>query len=74
MKKALGLLLIAGFIFALASCKKEYTCCYYDANGVEMSVGGAGCATATMSKSEMEDLESSMNTAAQAFNGTADCK
>ena len=74
MKKTLLILAVTGLIFGMTSCKKEYTCCYYDADGAEVSFNGAGCATATMSKSDMEDLESSMNTSAAALGWTAECK
>jgi hypothetical protein len=65
MKRAiLAVLVVAGIGFV--SCKKEYTCCYYDADGKKLESGSGGiCATAKMSKSDMETTEKNMDAAAK---------
>lgn len=74
MKKLFGLILVVGILVAFSSCKKEYTCCYYDATGAEVSFNGAGCVTEKMSKSDMQDLEDSMNSAATLVGWSAKCE
>lgn len=74
MKKVLLAAVVLGGSMAFMSCKKEYTCCYYDSDGTKLADGIYGCATAKMKKSEMEDLESEMNTVAALWGGSAKCE
>ena len=62
MKKTF-ILAAAVAMIAMTSCKKEYECCYYDADGQKIEFGGQGCVTAEYSKSDKEDAEDEANSA-----------
>jgi len=76
MKKILMIAATVLIIAGMSSCKKDYECCYVDANGTKLdATSGFGCATGNMSKSDAEDLDARMTTVAAAeFNGTAACE
>jgi hypothetical protein len=52
MKKVLGLVAVAAFVFSVSSCKKAYTCeCCSSAGGSNY------CASATSAKMKKKDAE-----------------
>ena len=74
MKRVLTIAAVSLFVFGMTSCKKDYECCYYDDAGVKLGAGAFACASSKMKKSDMEDLQSKMNTTAALWNGSAKCE
>ena len=68
MKRLIVLLTVVA-AFSLASCKKDYTCCYLDNTGnpIEINATTPSCtAGLTMSTKEMEERQASMDAEAKA--------
>ena len=74
MKKSKFLLVAFAVTIGLSSCKKNYECCYFNAEGEKIEEGLFICGDIGMKKNDVEDLEVRMNDAAAEWNGTAKCE
>mgnify|MGYP001582071976 FL=1 len=76
MKKLLLVAFVTIIIATLSSCRRDYECCYLDADGSKLGsgTGNFGCATSRRSKKEAEEIEAEFNLDASSFGGSAKCE